>query len=131
MVFGLRPLPPQVALARTGSGETSQLPSRLPEDAESISLVVWSAMNAVRKALVVVSVLGAGAGVGSTLFALVTPGELQKQAMLQVETPGLPKVGVCGERPCLRARAANILLARRSFRNGTRGAGRKLPGPRN
>ncbi|XP_049993249.1 ubiquinol-cytochrome-c reductase complex assembly factor 3 isoform X3 [Alexandromys fortis] len=66
-----------------GSGETSRLPSRPPEDAEGISLVVWSAMNTVRKALVVVAVLGAGAGVGSTLFALVTPGELQKQAMLQ------------------------------------------------
>ncbi|KAH0508160.1 Ubiquinol-cytochrome-c reductase complex assembly factor 3 [Microtus ochrogaster] len=74
-----------------GSGETSRLPSRPPEDAEGISLVVWSAMNTVRKALVVVAVLGAGAGVGSTLFALVTPGELQKQAMLQVETPGLPE----------------------------------------
>lgn len=94
-------------------------------------MVVWSAMNTVRKALVVVAVLGVGAGVGSTLFALVTPGELQKQAMLQVETPGLPEVGVRGERPYLWARAANIPLALRSFRNGTRGAGKKLPEPRN
>ncbi|XP_028713793.1 ubiquinol-cytochrome-c reductase complex assembly factor 3 [Peromyscus leucopus] len=40
-------------------------------------------MDKVRKTLVAVAVLGAGAGVGSTLFALVVPGELQKQAMLQ------------------------------------------------
>ncbi|XP_034367063.1 ubiquinol-cytochrome-c reductase complex assembly factor 3 [Arvicanthis niloticus] len=40
-------------------------------------------MEAARKALVVVAVLGAGAGVGSILFALVTPGELKKQSMLQ------------------------------------------------
>lgn len=45
-------------------------------------------MEAARKALVVVAVLGAGAGVGSILFALVTPGELKKQSMLQVETTG-------------------------------------------
>lgn len=51
-------------------------------------------MEAARKALIVVAVLGAGAGVGSTLFALVTPGELQKQSMLQVETTGLPEVCV-------------------------------------
>lgn len=52
-------------------------------------------MEVARKALVVVAVLGAGAGVGSVLFALVTPGELQKQSMLQVETAGLAEVGVC------------------------------------
>ncbi|XP_004646798.1 ubiquinol-cytochrome-c reductase complex assembly factor 3 [Octodon degus] len=40
-------------------------------------------MGTLRKALVVVAALGAGAGVGSALFALVTPGELQKQAMLK------------------------------------------------
>ncbi|XP_038934113.1 ubiquinol-cytochrome-c reductase complex assembly factor 3-like [Rattus norvegicus] len=40
-------------------------------------------MEAARKALTVVAVLGSGAGVGSILFALVTPGELQKQLMLQ------------------------------------------------
>lgn len=40
-------------------------------------------MEAARKALAVVAVLGAGGGVGSILFALVTPGELQKQLMLQ------------------------------------------------
>ncbi|XP_062051973.1 ubiquinol-cytochrome-c reductase complex assembly factor 3 [Lepus europaeus] len=40
-------------------------------------------MVLLRKALVVVAALGAGAGLGSALFALVTPGELQKQAMLK------------------------------------------------
>ncbi|XP_008835746.1 ubiquinol-cytochrome-c reductase complex assembly factor 3 [Nannospalax galili] len=40
-------------------------------------------METVRKALAVVAVLGAGAGVGSALFALVTPGELKRQAMLR------------------------------------------------
>ncbi|EDL33392.1 mCG17864, isoform CRA_a [Mus musculus] len=40
-------------------------------------------MEVARKALVAVAVLGGGAGVGSILFALVTPGELQKQSMLQ------------------------------------------------
>ncbi|XP_040597025.1 ubiquinol-cytochrome-c reductase complex assembly factor 3-like [Mesocricetus auratus] len=40
-------------------------------------------MGTLHKALVAVAVLGAGAGVGCTLFALVVPGEVQKQAMLQ------------------------------------------------
>ncbi|XP_008051799.1 ubiquinol-cytochrome-c reductase complex assembly factor 3 [Carlito syrichta] len=40
-------------------------------------------MAFVRKALLTVAVLGAGTGVGVALFALVTPGELQKQAMLK------------------------------------------------
>ncbi|EGV92753.1 ubiquinol-cytochrome-c reductase complex assembly factor 3 [Cricetulus griseus] len=40
-------------------------------------------MATVRKAVAAVAVLGAGAGVGSILFALVVPGEAQKQAMLQ------------------------------------------------
>ncbi|KAL2805942.1 ubiquinol-cytochrome-c reductase complex assembly factor 3 [Daubentonia madagascariensis] len=40
-------------------------------------------MGSVRKMLVVVAMVGAGAGVGAALFALVTPGELQKQAMLK------------------------------------------------
>lgn len=94
-------------------------------------MVIWSAMDKVRKTLVAVAVLGMGAGVGSTLFALVVPGELQKQAMLQVETTGLPEVGVRGERPYLRAWAANLLLAHRRCRNGTRSAGTKQSGPRN
>lgn len=42
-----------------------------------------SVMGTVRKALIVGAVLGAGAGVGSALFVLVTPGEQQKQAMLK------------------------------------------------
>lgn len=46
-------------------------------------LVAPSAMQSVRKSLMVVALLGAGAGVGSALFALVTPGELQKQEMLK------------------------------------------------
>lgn len=97
--FSVPPRPSQVALARTRSGETSWLRSRLREDAEGASLVIWWAMDKVRKTLVAVAVLGMGAGVGSTLFALVVPGELQKQAMLQVETTGLPEVGVRGKRP--------------------------------
>ncbi|XP_021507496.1 ubiquinol-cytochrome-c reductase complex assembly factor 3 [Meriones unguiculatus] len=40
-------------------------------------------METVRKALLTVAVLGAGAGVGSILFAVVAPGELKKQSMLQ------------------------------------------------
>lgn len=41
-------------------------------------------MGALQKAQVVVAALGAGAGVGYALFALVTPAEQQKQAMLKV-----------------------------------------------
>ncbi|XP_045749454.1 ubiquinol-cytochrome-c reductase complex assembly factor 3 [Mirounga angustirostris] len=40
-------------------------------------------MEALRKALIVGALLGAGAGVGSALFVLVTPGEQHKQAMLK------------------------------------------------
>ncbi|XP_037695018.1 ubiquinol-cytochrome-c reductase complex assembly factor 3 [Choloepus didactylus] len=40
-------------------------------------------MGFLRKALVVVVLLGAGAGLGSALFVLVTPGEQRKQAMLK------------------------------------------------
>ncbi|EHB02093.1 hypothetical protein GW7_01776 [Heterocephalus glaber] len=40
-------------------------------------------MGALRKVLVTVAAMGAGAVVGSALFALVTPGELQKQALLK------------------------------------------------
>lgn len=40
-----------------------------------------------RKVLIAVAVLGAWAGVGSTLFVLVTPGEERIQAMLK-EMPG-------------------------------------------
>lgn len=57
-------------------------------------------MGSLRKALIVVAMLGAGAGVGSALFALVTPGELQKQAML--------KVTVCWSPGVEAAAAANL-----------------------
>ncbi|KAM5249132.1 ubiquinol-cytochrome-c reductase complex assembly factor 3 [Ctenodactylus gundi] len=40
-------------------------------------------MGALSKALVTVAALGVGAGVGAALFALVTPGDLRKQEMLQ------------------------------------------------
>ncbi|XP_039113640.1 ubiquinol-cytochrome-c reductase complex assembly factor 3 [Hyaena hyaena] len=40
-------------------------------------------METLRKALIVGALLGAGAGVGSALFVLVTPGEQQMQAMLK------------------------------------------------
>lgn len=53
---------------------------------EVVSLAARSAMQSVRKVLMVVALLGAGAGVGSALFALVTPGEVQKQDMLKVGT---------------------------------------------
>lgn len=39
---------------------------------------------ALRKALILGALMGTGAGVGSTLFVLVTPGEQRKQRMLQV-----------------------------------------------
>lgn len=45
-------------------------------------------METLRKALIVGALLGAGAGVGSALFVLVTPGEQQKQAMLKVGVTG-------------------------------------------
>ncbi|XP_016076025.1 PREDICTED: ubiquinol-cytochrome-c reductase complex assembly factor 3 [Miniopterus natalensis] len=44
-------------------------------------------MGSLRKVLIAVAVLGAWAGVGSTLFVLVTPGEERIQAMLK-EMPG-------------------------------------------
>ncbi|XP_027974159.1 ubiquinol-cytochrome-c reductase complex assembly factor 3 [Eumetopias jubatus] len=40
-------------------------------------------MDTLRKALIVGALLGAGAGVGSALFVLVTPGEQRKQEMLK------------------------------------------------
>lgn len=45
------------------------------------------AMGFLRKALISLAVLGAWAGVGSALFALVTPGEERVEAMLK-EMPG-------------------------------------------
>ncbi|XP_061059499.1 ubiquinol-cytochrome-c reductase complex assembly factor 3 [Eubalaena glacialis] len=57
--------------------------ARLPETPEGASLVARSAMETLRKALIAGAVLGAGAGVGTALFVLVTPGEQQKQAMLK------------------------------------------------
>lgn len=50
-------------------------------------------MEAFRKALIVGAVLGAGAGVGSALFVLVTPGEERIQAMLKVGATGNPRWG--------------------------------------
>lgn len=47
-------------------------------------MVLRSAMEALRKALAVGAILGVGAGVGSALFVLVTPGEERIQAMLKV-----------------------------------------------
>ncbi|XP_006885983.1 PREDICTED: UPF0723 protein C11orf83 homolog [Elephantulus edwardii] len=47
-------------------------------------------MEVVRKVLIVGALLGAGAGVGSALFALVTPGEQKIQEMLK-EMPELDK----------------------------------------
>ncbi|ELK13440.1 hypothetical protein PAL_GLEAN10011473 [Pteropus alecto] len=57
-------------------------------------------MQAFRKALIVGAVLGAGAGVGSALFVLVTPGEERIQAMLKVGATGNPRWGGrTGEEP--------------------------------
>ncbi|XP_011366951.1 ubiquinol-cytochrome-c reductase complex assembly factor 3 [Pteropus vampyrus] len=61
--------------------------SRLRGTAEGASPVARRTMQAFRKALIVGAVLGAGAGVGSALFVLVTPGEERIQAMLK-EMPG-------------------------------------------
>ncbi|XP_057585194.1 ubiquinol-cytochrome-c reductase complex assembly factor 3 [Hippopotamus amphibius kiboko] len=57
--------------------------ARLPEVPEGASLVARSVMATLRKALLAAAVLGAGAGVGTALFVVVTPGEQQKQAMLK------------------------------------------------
>lgn len=57
--------------------------ARLRETLEGASLVSLSDMGTLRKVLIAGAVLGAGAGVGSALFVLVTPGEQQKQAMLK------------------------------------------------
>lgn len=46
-------------------------------------LVVQAAMEFLRKMLITVAVLGAGAGVGFALLAIVTPGEQRKQEMLK------------------------------------------------
>ncbi|XP_022447455.1 ubiquinol-cytochrome-c reductase complex assembly factor 3 [Delphinapterus leucas] len=54
--------------------------ARLLEAPECVSLVARSAMETLRKALIAGAVLGVGAGVGTGLFVLVTPGERQKQA---------------------------------------------------
>ncbi|CAD7670181.1 ubiquinol-cytochrome-c reductase complex assembly factor 3 [Vulpes vulpes] len=40
-------------------------------------------METLRRSLIVGALLGAGAGVGSALFVLVSPGEQQKQAILK------------------------------------------------
>ena len=59
-------------------------PDRLLEAPEVVSLVARSTMETLRKLLLAGAMLGAGAGVGTALFALVTPGEERKQAMLKV-----------------------------------------------
>lgn len=56
-------------------------------------------MEGLRKALLVGALLGAGAGVGSALFVLVTPGEQQKQAMLKVGVIGGARWGWAGGEP--------------------------------
>lgn len=63
-----------------GGGET---PPRPREAAGGASLGA-RAMETLRRSLIVGALLGAGAGVGSALFVLVSPGEQQKQAMLKV-----------------------------------------------
>lgn len=85
-------------------------------------------MGVLRKALLVGALLGAGAGVGSALFALVTPGEQQKHTMLKVGATGEnPRWGARAASPGFGAGTANLPLARRRCRNRTRGAGRRRP----
>ena len=58
--------------------------ARLLEAPEVASLVARPTMETLRRLLLAGALLGAGAGVGTALFALVTPGEERKQAMLKV-----------------------------------------------
>ncbi|XDB65944.1 hypothetical protein AB1E18_019254 [Capra hircus] len=57
--------------------------TRLLEAPEVASLVARPTMETLRRLLLAGALLGAGAGVGTALFALVTPGEERKQAMLK------------------------------------------------
>lgn len=84
--------------------------SRLRETTEAVSLVVGSAMGSLRKALIAVAIVGAWAGVGSTLFVLVTPGKEQVQAMLKVRAIGNPRWDgwASGESLGLEAETANL-----------------------
>lgn len=52
-----------------------------------------------RKMLISVAMLGAGAGVGYALLVIVTPGERRKQEMLKVEATGNPEDGWAGGEP--------------------------------
>ncbi|KAM6157974.1 ubiquinol-cytochrome-c reductase complex assembly factor 3 [Rhynchocyon petersi] len=61
-------------------------------------------MEVVRKALIVGALLGAGAGVGSALFALVTPGERKTQDMFK-----MPEMD--SQRRAEAARTKELLLA--------------------
>lgn len=74
-------------------------PDGLLEAPEVLSLVALSTMTTLRKLLLVGALLGAGAGVGTALFALVTPGEERKQAMLKVGAVGEAEVGWAGGEP--------------------------------
>lgn len=66
-------------------------------------------MGPFRKALVVGVVLGVGAGVGSALFVLVTPGEERIQAMLKVGAIwSLRWVSGLAESPGLETQTANL-----------------------
>lgn len=56
-------------------------------------MVAREAMEALRKVLVVGAILGVGAGVGSALFVLVTPGEERIQTMLKVGAIRCPRWG--------------------------------------
>ncbi|KAK2100313.1 Ubiquinol-cytochrome-c reductase complex assembly factor 3 [Saguinus oedipus] len=76
-------------------GDSSQLRGT-PEGAP---LAAQAAMQSLRKMLITVAVLGAGAGVGSALFVIVTPRGQRKQEMLKVETTGSPEVGWAGGEP--------------------------------
>ena len=74
-------------------------PDGLLEAPEVLSLVALSTMTTLRKLLLVGALLGAGAGVGTALLALVTPGEERKQAMLKVGAVGEAEVGWAGGEP--------------------------------
>lgn len=70
--------------------------ARLLEAPEVASLVARPTMETLRRLLLAGALLGAGAGVGTALFALVTPGEERKQAMLKVGAVGKAEVGWVG-----------------------------------
>lgn len=82
----------------------------LLEAPEVASLVTRSPMENLHKLLLAGAVLGAGAGVGTALFALVTPGEERQQAMLKVGAIGKAAAGWAGGEPRAGSRGCEPLF---------------------